>query len=168
MKILALDIGTQLGWARLSTGRGAMGVGELTFADTVLLGTEKNLRHAKKLRMDRRLDIRALALALWLEDQTPDWCVFEDVRFASSQAAAHLWGTLRGVIWSWAGRKGINIDSLDTGKLKKWTTGSGAADKPAMLAAVRRRWPDDFRPSWDDNAVDAFCLLRWARETIKV
>lgn len=161
MRILSLDIGTSLGWAKLNEC-------DAVSTGTKVLGTEKDLKYAKKLRMDRRLDIRAAALALWLEAQPlMNWCVFEDVRFASSQAQAHLWGTLRGVIWSYAARRGINIDSLDTGKLKLWTTGHGGATKDMMAASAATRWPQYMRPDMDDNAVDALCLLQWAREKIK-
>lgn len=164
MKILSLDIGTSLGWAMASVGR----IETLVVAGTLILGTDKNLKHSKKLRMDRRLDIRALALALWLEaNGSVDWCVFEDVRFASSQAQAHLWGSLRGVIWSWAGRHDVQIDCLDTGKLKLFTTGHGNATKDMMAASAHTRWPQYMRPDMDDNAVDAICLLQWAREKIK-
>lgn len=160
MKILSLDIGTSLGWATSMPGGFSAG--------TLVLGTDKNLRYMKKLRMDRRLDIRALALALWLEAQSPvDWCVFEDIRFASSQAQAHLWGSLRGVLWSWAGRRGINIDCLDTGKLKLWTTGHGGATKEMMLASAQRRWPEHVGDGLGDDAIDALCLLMWAREKIQ-
>lgn len=160
MKILSLDIGTSLGWATSTPGGVAAG--------TLVLGTDKNLKYAKKLRMDRRLDIRALALALWLEAHAPvDWCVFEDVRFASSQAQAHLWGTIRGVVWSWAARRGINIDCLDTGKLKLWTTGHGGATKEMMACAALRRWPEHtVGRNLGDDAIDALCLLQWAREKI--
>lgn len=159
--ILSLDLGTNLGWAKYCHVNGVT-------AGTMVLASDKNLRHAKALRMDRRLDIRIQALSLWLEAQPVDFLVWEDVRFASSQAQAHLWASLRGVLWSFAARRGILTDCLDTGKLKKWTTGSGAADKPAMEAAVRRRWPELVEPGYDDNTYDALALLQFFREKIKV
>lgn len=154
MKILALDLGTKLGWARHH---------KTVTAGTLLLSPEKDLREAKKLRLDRRLDLRATFFSHWLESQTANLVVFEDIRWASSQAQAHLWGTLRGVLWSWAARKYVTIDCLDSSKLKKWTTGSGAADKQDMLNAATARWPELIQSSWDDNAIDAFCLLQWAQ-----
>lgn len=130
------------------------------------LASDKNLRYAKKLRMDRRLDIRIAALTDWLERQTSvQLCVFEDVKFASSQAQAHLWASFRGVVWSWAARRGMDIDCLDTSKLKLWTTGHGGATKEMMAAAAARRWPWLNTDKYDDNGVDAICLLQWARET---
>lgn len=160
MKVLALDLGTKLGWAKFCTYAG-------TEAGTLELASDKNLRYAKKLRLDRKLDIRIQALALWLEPQPLDLLVWEDIRFCSSQAQGHLWGSLRGVLWSFAARRGVLTDTLDSSKLKKWTTGSGSADKPAMEAAVRRRWPELVQPGYDDNTYDALALLQFFRETYK-
>lgn len=160
MTILAIDLGTKLGWAMFCPVRGVS-------AGTKVLASDINLRHAKKLRIDRRLDIRIEAFALWLEVQPIDLCVFEDVRWVSSQAQGHLYGSLRGVLWSFAARRGILTDCLDTGKLKKWTTGSGSADKQAMEQAIRFRWPELVRSEYDDNTYDALALLQWAQETYK-
>lgn len=156
MKILALDLGTKLGWA-LHCSYAGLSVG------TVTLASPKDLKEAKKFRLDRRLDIRVQNFAGWLEAQPVDQIVFEDVRFCVSQAQAHYWASLRGVVWSYAARRGTIIDCLDTGKLKKFTTGSGAADKQAMLIAASDLWPELVQSTWDDNAIDAFCLLQWAR-----
>lgn len=159
-KILALDLGTNLGWASYCHVKGAT-------AGTLVLASDKALRDAKKLRLDRRLDIRIQALSLWLESQPVDLLVWEDVKFCSSQAQGHLWGSMRGVLWSFAARRGILTDCLDTGKLKKWTTGSGSADKQAMEQAIRFRWPELVRSEYDDNAYDALALLQFFRETYK-
>lgn len=156
MKILALDLGTKLGWAMHCPCEGL-------HAGTVVLATPKSLQEAKKLRLDRRLDIRVQNFAGWLEARRFDQIVYEDIRFCVSQAQAHLWASLRGVVWSYAARRGTVIDCLDTGKLKKWTTGSGAADKQAMWDSARIRWPHLVDRTWDDNAVDAFCLLQFFR-----
>lgn len=169
MRILALDLGTQLGWATLHTGLGAMGVGELTDAGTIVLAGAGDLKFAKKTRLDRRLDIRASTLTDFLWGQTrPDWIIFEDVRFASSQAQAHLWASFRGVVWTYARVKGVETDCLDTSKLKLWTTGNGGAKKEAMRIAARTRWPDLVCVEYDDNAIDALCLLQWGKEKINV
>lgn len=160
MKVLALDLGTHLGWAKHCTHA------EETTAGTKLLATDKELRDAKKLRLDRRLDLRVNTFTDWLENQVSvHVCVFEDVRFASSQAQAHLWASFRGVVWSWATRRALTMDCLDTSKLKLWTTGHGSATKEMMAAAAARRWPWLNTDKYDDNGVDAICLLQWARET---
>lgn len=159
MKIRAIDIGTNLGWADL-------GDDGTVSAGTLLLASDTNLRQAKKLRFDRRLDIRVQALVNWLWNSVvPERIVFEDVRFCSSQAQGHLYGSLRGVIWTYAHRKGIQIDCLDTGKLKVFTTGAGNATKEMMATAAAKRWPWLNTDRLDDNGVDAVCLLQWARVT---
>lgn len=157
MSLLSLDLGTYLGWA---TGP------SLIDAGTVELATRKELVEAKRHRWDRRLDLRAERLAAWLDAQEGvSMVVFEDVKFASSQAQAHLWASFRGVVWSWATHHSIKIDCLDTSKLKLWTTGNGAAKKEEMRLVAKRRWPDLVKSGHDDNAVDAICLLKWAMQT---
>jgi len=130
MRILALDLGTKTGWAISGYHFSAV------FAGTWVLETPRGMRYAKKLRMDRRLDPRVMALVNHLGEvhrQTPlGYIVFEDVRFASSQAQAHLWASFRGAVWAFAHLNGIQTECLDTGKLKIFATGSGSADKPAM------------------------------------
>lgn len=160
--VLALDLGTSLGWATVKAF-------DKFEAGTEVLATPKNLKLAKNLRMDRRLDIRASRMAYWLSNQpSPDLLVFEDVRFASSQAQAHLWASFRGIVWAYAHEHAIVTDCLDTSKLKLWTTGAGNATKEMMAAAAAKRWPWLGTDKYDDNAVDAICLLQWARETYRI
>lgn len=163
MKILALDLGTQLGWASYESNEF-----ESIHASTLVLAGAGDLKYAKKLRMDRRLDIRVMAFTDWLWAKPKfDWIIFEDVRFASSQAQAHLWASFRGIVWAYAHRTGTQPECLDTSKLKLWTTGHGNATKEMMLASATKRWPRHVRAGMDDNACDALCLLMWAKETIK-
>lgn len=175
---LALDLGTKTGFAYYSRP------GELTQAGTWTLETPKGMQYAKKLRMDRRLDPRVMALINNLETlrrkSSIDNIVFEDVRFATSQAQAHLWGSFRGAVWAFAHLNGIQVDCLETGKLKKFATGSGSADKLFMMRSLCERWPQSFRFEkdlvryisagimLDDNAVDAMHLLDWAINPITI
>jgi len=176
-RILSLDLGTKTGWA--------LSPGSLAYvpAGTWVLESPTGMRYAKKLRMDRRLDPRVMALVNHLgevHEKTPlDYIVFEDIRFASSQAQSHLWGSFRGALWAFAHLNEIQVDCLDTGKLKKSATGSGSADKPAMAAALVRGFPALFAHEkglvkclrtgtlLDDNAVDAIHLLNWAQSVLK-
>jgi Holliday junction resolvasome RuvABC endonuclease subunit len=173
MDILALDLGTKTGWATASGS-----TNNIVQAGTWELAIAKDLKYAKKLRMDRRLDIRASRLAHHLQtfhaNNRLDWIFFEDVRFAHSQAQAHLWASFRGVVWAFAHQHSIEIDCLDTGKLKKFATGNGGAQKPDMAVALVRTYPGSYRAEnglvrdlktgtlLDDNAVDALHLLDWA------
>lgn len=179
MIILALDLGTSTGYA--------IGISkELSLADKMIAGTkvlanDSVLRAEKKTRANRRFDCRAANLFGWLRTEvlniySPDVVVFEDVKFASSQAQAHLWGSLRGALWSaCALQPKVRVDCLDTGKLKIWGAEHGHADKKDMARALVRKEPGEYIlyanglmrvPSaqiLDDNAVDAIHLLRWAQ-----
>ncbi len=171
-RILSLDLGAKTGWA--------LSPGPLAYvpAGTWVLESPAGMRYAKKLRMDRRLDPRIMALVNHLvevhQQARLDYIVFEDVKFCSSQAQGHLWGSFRGAVWAFAHLNGIMVDCLDTGKLKKFATGSGSADKPAMMRALVSRYPAIFQLEKDlvkylrtgtlidDNACDALHLLTWA------
>jgi Holliday junction resolvasome RuvABC endonuclease subunit len=177
MRILALDLGTKTGWALSGLHASAIPAG------TWILESPAGMRYAKKLRMDRRLDPRIMALVNHLGEthrRTPlDYIVFEDVRFASSQAQAHLWASFRGAVWAFAHLNGIQVDCLDTGKLKKFATGDGSADKPAMARGLIEQFPFQYQHEkdlvkcritgtlLDDNAVDAIILLHWAQSILK-
>jgi len=164
MKILALDIGTKLGWA----------VGTPTEVEcfgTEILARDKDITAFRKLRWDRRLDPRIPTLFRFLVkthlEQKLDWVVFEDVQFASTTLQAHLWASLRGAIWVFAAENKLSIECLATGKLKLFATGNGAADKDQMERALRRDTRFFSEIKLDDNAVDAIHLLKWSQHVLK-
>lgn len=168
--ILALDLGSKTGFAY--SFEGSLNAGTWTLA------SDAELRYAKKLRCDRTLDIRVRKLIFRLQslrsmlraaNGSIDLIVFEDVRFASSQAQAHLWGSFRGAVWAFASANGIDTDCLDTGKLKIHATGHGGATKEAMRRAWYKKYPLSLvngivADSQDlgDDAIDALHLLDWS------
>lgn len=174
MNLLALDLGTNLGWAYHIPG-------QPDTAGTLVLATRKEITQAKRLRLDRRCDPRFIRLVLFLDklvDQVqPDWVMFEDVEFIKSRQQAHLWATWRAAVWALAVRRNVQIDCLATGKLKAFATGSGAADKERMCRALtldprytldKSGVRDTLRNELlDDNSVDALHLLNWAKKTFK-
>ena len=172
MTIAAFDLGSNLGFAVNGPAR--------ICAGTIKLATPFQLRAAKANRLDRRLDVRISAMHQWVHNFIKDWgpkiVVFEDVQFAKSQAQAHLWASFRGLLWGLCLTHKIErVDCLATGKLKIFATGNGHADKDAMAAALLKREPEEFSVAtggllWkssgnvlDDNAIDAYLLLRWAQ-----
>lgn len=176
MKIIALDLGTSTGVAHWD--------GLFIRTQTVELASERELRVARRLRMDRRLDPRAIRLTTYLTDicqspEKPDYFIFEDVLFTRSSCQAHLWGTWRGILWAVATLNGVEVECLNTATLKKFATGSGSADKGQMAVALTGKHPDRYRLEkgvvrdlksgtlLDDNAVDALHLLDWSRQNIK-
>lgn len=182
-KILALDLGTKTGWAL--SGWGAAGEGEELLesvsSGTWHLSTEKDRKAAAHLRLDRRGDPRVFTLKAKIERLLPlDLIVFEDVQFLSTQLQAQLWASLRAVVWLQATNL-CRVDCLNVSALKKFATGSGAADKDAMARAIAKKMPARFvltpgetyvkvtpemRPA-DDNEVDAAHLLLWAQQAFR-
>lgn len=162
MRILAIDIGSNAGFAYTVGGQ----YPQDWVAGTWELATDAELDAARKLRLDRRLDIRVANFVRHLETFYQicrvDVVVFEDVKFVKSQAQAHLWASYRGALWSFATRYGIDTDCLDVQKLKLFATGNGWADKEAMARAWKRKHPERSIANLDDNAVDALHLLDWA------
>lgn len=176
MKILALDLGTCTGWA-IREGSGRLGAG------SQLLATEKQLSEQRKLRGDRRNDMRIRMLWEFLEDMEEsvgfDAIVFEDVQFVRSTAQAHLWASFRATIWLYAYLHEKITECLATGKLKIFATGAGSATKEMMAAWLAKSHPEiarfcdgalrlvDNDAILDDNAVDAIHLLLWAEKVLK-
>lgn len=174
--ILALD------WAT-STGA-AFGPDS---SENWLLATDAQLRAAKKTRLDRRHDIRAQVLWTRLEQLARNWkidyVVFEDVKFGKSLAQVQLWGTWRGVVWGWATYRQLPLECVSTQDLKRWATGSGAADKLAMTVSLIRKFPEFYtmqeKPGeilavrrrdgtlLSDDEVDALHLHDWARHHLR-
>lgn len=193
--ILALDLGTNIGWA--------IHCKEIPRdnAGTWNLGTREQIRMASEQRLDRKQDPRFVRLLLFIKQYrvsfpSLEWIIFEDVEFAKSRMQAHLWATWRAAVWS---QQGVNIDCLPTGKLKQFATGNGNADKNMMARALAAKYPDRYELQisaapprnksrdllklravdklWikdklnnaflDDNAVDAVHLLQWGLQTFK-
>lgn len=178
-RILALDLGTYTGWAyQAADGTVTGGTLEL------VIGKEE-----RRERLDRRADPRVLQFFEWLRTRVGlvDIVVFEDVQFSSYTLQVQLWSSLRAAVWlAFGGRPGVFIDAVPVGSLKKFATGSGAADKEAMASALIRFkrgqfcWPrvrtgkkvilyDTISDSYlDDNGIDARLLLIWATTFIKI
>ena len=55
----------------------------------------------------------------------------------------------------------MSYQGVPVGTIKKFLTGQGNANKPAMIAAAQTR---GFSPA-DDNEADAIAILLWVLET---
>lgn len=174
MNLLALDLGTFTGYAY--SGRdGKMICGTKTLAKP------KEITYARKLRMDRRGDPRFFTFLNLMKrihvEVTLDYILFEDVQFSSTTMQTQLWAGFRSAVWLMS-EYGIQIDCLPVGSLKKFATGNGAADKPAMARALVK-WYPRFKMAFgdvtdtltgeglDNNAVDAIHLYRWGQNHLK-
>jgi len=146
--ILALDLATRTGWA-IATRDGR-----------ILSGCESFVPRASWDPGQRGLRFKA-----WLQEMLAHRdvhaIVYEVVIRHGPQnmaAAAHLYGLLEGLMWMAASTRQLPVEGVQPTVVKKTWTGSGRADKGAMVAEAKRR---GFRPV-DDNEADALAILDWA------
>jgi Holliday junction resolvasome RuvABC endonuclease subunit len=147
--ILALDLATRTGWARLASG-------------IIDHGTESFARKTGRKRTPDDHEGKSLLLFLrWLRDRLtedrPSAIVYERPGHFPSAAAAFMACGLRGILYACAASYQIPIYAYSPTELKKWATGKGTADKSAMLVAAHKRSGGE--SFTDDNAVDAYLLL---------
>ena len=148
---LSLDLGTSTGWCLLNK--------PLRGGCSFVSGTEsfKNDRYSGG-------GMRYLRFQKWLDGiygASPFVSVhFEEVRRHRGTDAAHVYGGLLGILTAWCEEKGIPYQGVPVGEIKKFWTGKGNADKPAMIAECEKR---SFQPG-DDNEADAIALAHWTLE----
>lgn len=140
MRILAIDPGTNCGWA-LST-------------DGVIVSGTWNLRGGRFegggmrfVRMRNSLD----------EIGPVDRLYFEEVRRHLSTDSAHVYGGMVATITAWCEECQVPYQAIPVGTIKKCATGKGNADKTAMMEAAFAKWPD--QNIKDDNQADALWIL---------
>ncbi len=148
MTILALDLGTQTGWA-LTSRDGSITSGSQSFKPQRFEGG----------------GMRFLRFKRWLTDIKQcndgiDQVVFEEVRRHVGVDAAHAYGGFMGQLTAWCEHHQIPYQGIPVGTIKKHATGKGNASKDEMVASVRAR---GHAPT-DDNEADAIALLYLAIE----
>lgn len=137
---LALDLGTNTGWAICRDGVTVSG----TASFKVGRYEGGGMRY---LRFQRWLDeMRGAGLdSVW----------FEEVRRHAGTDAAHVYGGLLATLTAWCEHHAVPYSGIPVGTIKKHATGKGNANKDAMIAAAVAR---GFTPC-DDNEADALALL---------
>ncbi|WP_251044285.1 MULTISPECIES: hypothetical protein [unclassified Lysobacter] len=143
--ILALDLGTTLGWSLRLSGQ-------------VMSGSEPF-----KVGRFEGGGMRYLRFVRWLDDlwrfAGPLATVhFEEVRRHKGVDAAHAYGGFLAQLSAWCERHAVPYQGVPVGTIKKFATGKGNANKAAMIEAVKH-W--GYQPA-DDNEADALALLHWA------
>ena len=143
--LLAIDLGTQTGWAR-----GRMAEKPQSGTQSFALG-----------RFDGG-GMRYLRFQVWLEEMLRgvDRVAYEEVRRHTATDAAHVYGGLMGCLTATCEQQEIPYEGVPVGTIKKWATGKGNAGKPAMVQAVLDR---GFRVK-DDNEADAIALWLYRAE----
>jgi hypothetical protein len=160
LKILALDLGTHLGVAH------NFHEGQIT-AETHDLATAREIRDWGRQRWDRRNDPRMQRLAHLLASVSPcpEIVIFEDCQFSSFTKQTQLWASYRTVVWLVFGQKAI-LECVPVTTLKRFATGHGGATKEMMAAALYREHPDFKNSGFNDDAIDAIFLLKWATNNL--
>jgi Holliday junction resolvasome RuvABC endonuclease subunit len=149
---LALDLGTQTGWA-------------LSAIDQPITSGSESF---KPQRFEGG-GMRYLRFKRWLTEikQTVnriDTVYFEEVRRHVGVDAAHAYGGFLATLTAWCEHHQIPYQGVPVGTIKKHATGKGNASKDEMISAVIKR---GFNPA-DDNEADALALLHWALDTQEV
>ncbi|QWP77512.1 hypothetical protein J5226_03650 [Lysobacter sp. K5869] len=143
--ILALDLGTTMGWALARPGQITSGI--QTFRPSRFEGG----------------GMRYLRFGRWLDEAHGfvgkiEVVYFEEVRRHLGVDAAHAYGGFLGQLTAWCEQHRIPYQGVPVTTIKRHATGKGNAKKVAMIAAMERR---GHAPA-DDNEADALALLHWA------
>lgn len=149
MNILAIDLGTQLGWA-LTKRDGSIHSGTEAFAPAKHGGHGGKflafMAHLNQLRIAHG-DVHAV--------------YYEDIKMHKGVLAAHAYGGFLAILQTWCHVNGrVPLYGVGFGAIKKGWTGKGNADKKLMIAYARQR---GFAPQ-DDNEADALAILLTACE----
>jgi hypothetical protein len=152
MRILALDLSSHTGWARVySTGKVTSGVLELALGET---------EHPGEFWKRVRRSFAVLAGGV-------EWIVWEKIITPASRKSSFSPGTLfvlEAQLVEVAFDLGVETKTLMPSTLKKHATGWGRSKKPAMLAAARAKWPKRTIATHDE--ADALWVLDWARKEL--
>jgi len=146
MNILALDCGTKTGWASEIDGRIESGVQDFS------------------LKRGESKGIRFLRFNTWLNDMLelikPHIVVYEMAHLRGGHATEILVGmTTR--IEEFCESKNIEYSSVHSAMLKKFSTGSGKANKEDMMKAATLKFG---RLIDSDDEADALLILEWAKQ----
>ena len=149
MTVLALDLGTNTGWAVMYDSSWIES-GSVSFA------TKRHDGGGMKYLKFRR----------WLDSEFKG-CVsevyFEEVRRHVGTSAAHAYGAFVGQLTAWCEEHSIPYSSVPVGVIKKSATGKGNASKQQMIDAMFNK---GYLPE-DDNEADALALLEYVCESNK-
>ena len=147
--ILALDLGTQTGWAT-RTRDGAVVSGSQCFRPHRFEGGGMRYLRFKRWLTEIKQSVSDL-----------DAVFFEEVRRHAGVDAAHAYGGFMAHLTAWCEHHQIPYQGVPVGTIKKHATGKGNAGKDLMIAAALSR---GHAPA-DDNEADALALLHWAIAT---
>ena len=148
-KILALDLGTNTGWALFQQNK--INAGYQVFSGTINL---KNDRFQGG-------GMRFLRFRNWLDDINDSEAItsvyFEEVRRHVGTDAAHVYGGFLATLTSWCEDHNLPYQGVPVSHIKRHVTGKGNASKQEVIKAIE---VIGYRPK-DDNEADALALLEF-------
>ncbi|MBF0590255.1 MAG: hypothetical protein HQL53_14130 [Magnetococcales bacterium] len=145
--VLALDLGSNTGWALYNYPDGTITSGTERFQNDRWSGGGMRF-----LRFKRWLaEVHSAAGGLQM-------IYMEEVRRHLGVDSAHVYGGFLAHLTSWAESEQIPYQGVPVGTIKKFATGKGNANKQAVIQAMVKR---GHNPG-DDNEADALALLHWA------
>lgn len=147
MSILALDLGTTIGWAAVP-GHGAQIVhsGFVSFKPKRFEGGGMRFLRFQRWLAEFHNGVRISEV------------VFEEVRAHLGVDAAHCYGGFLATLTTWCEANNVPYAGVPVQHIKKYATGKGNANKAAVITAVRKRWNKNVT---DDNEADAIALLHF-------
>lgn len=145
LKLLAIDLGTNLGWSHRD-------------ADNELVSGVLSLTPNKKASKEIRWVVLYRWLTLMHTTQDFEEVVYEQPGRLFGHAKKVLPG-LQAIIELWAAQNGVSIKTCSPSTLKKFATGDGTADKTMMEAAAALRWPG--RKFERHDEIDALFVLTY-------
>lgn len=123
MKLLALDLGTSLGWALSDVEAGTLHLKPGRFESAGM----RFVRFRKHLQELLSSGVTHVA--------------YEEVRRHLGVDAAHIYGGLLAIVQEECESRRLQYFGVPVGTIKKTATGKGNASKEQMLEAARLRWP---------------------------
>lgn len=147
LRVLALDLATNVGWAMLANG-------------ILTHGEQSNHRkHGLKRTPDEHPGIAYHRFDSWLTDflneQKPALIVTEYSGFFKSAAARDICCGFRGILLAQCAKRGLPLFSYSPAHIKKFWTGAGNADKDLMMTSAAVHGFTDVGP----DECDAIAML---------
>lgn len=144
-RILAVDPGLHMGWALFEENK-LLKSGTWHLRNTNASGCRGQAMETLELKLQDLIG-----------DKTTD-LVYEDVRRHLGTTAAHMYGSIVGILDKYCySQYGTVPDTIPVKKAKKFASGKGNADKLEMIAAANRLYNLSLGPK-DDNEADAICI----------
>ena len=153
MKILALYLGTTIGWAI-----GEYSACEPNTKSHIKSGSE-NLKPTRYQSHGERYRKFIILLGTLNDNYKISACVYEEVRKHIGTDAAHIYGGFLATLQTWCLNNNVEYRGIPVGTIKKHIAGKGNAGKEEVILAVKKKL--NIYPK-DDNEADAIALCDFA------